>query len=108
MPETTTTLRRVHGEPRFDPFEPPDSLVDFLGAGPAARWDLAFGRCLLVGVDEPGSPLYVSVQISDQVLRDAGLQREVTPAQLREFAMYLLQVATAFEKQRAAEAVSSR
>ncbi|MFI7608755.1 hypothetical protein ACIBTV_27095 [Micromonospora sp. NPDC049366] len=58
----------------------------------AVRWDLAFGACLSFGPDDNGGPHMVRLSLSDKVLVDRGLHREVTTDQLRTFAFQLLRL----------------
>jgi hypothetical protein len=97
MTDTTTALGRTYGEPKYDPHQPADLDNDVEAEPATVRWDLAFGACLAFGAPTVGEPLEVSLSISDAVLVDRGLQREVTAEQVRTHALALLRLAAVHE-----------
>lgn len=91
------TLKPTYGEPH-------DSTDE---DGKSIGWDLSFGFRLNVGqLDCDRSVLTLGAHFSDADLARGFTEREVTPAQLREFARLLLNLAAAHE-QRTAEQVSA-
>lgn len=93
------TLKPTDGDPH-------DSSDDEIAEG--IGWDLSFGFRLNVDHDDytdVNTPLVIGAHFSDADLARGMVKREVTPAQLEEFARLLLNIA-ASHKRRAAEAVA--
>lgn len=92
----TWTLKPTDGEPHDSTDEDTDSV----------GWDLSFGFRLNVGQRlDNRDELTIGANFSDADLARGFVKREVTPAQLREFARLLLNLAAAHE-QRIAEQVA--
>lgn len=66
-------------------------------------WDIGFGFTLNVGhadYEDETTPLTIGAHFSDADLARGWVKREVTPAQLEEFARMLLNIAAANNKRR--------
>jgi hypothetical protein len=88
------TLKPTHGEPHDS------SDID----GESVGWDLSFGFRLNVDhvdLDDHTTPLTIGGHFSDADLARGFVKREVTPAQLEEFARLLLNVAAAHKRREA-------